>query len=91
MLALGSPEGLSASARKQPASSPTPGALAGRMGVQGGDHLVSFPVAEATGPHPGLPSAWSLRVTQKPRGHQAGGGQCGGSRMRKERMKGLSR
>lgn len=33
MLALGSPEGLSASARKVVASSPTPGALAGCMGV----------------------------------------------------------
>lgn len=33
MLALGSPEGLSASARKGVASSPTPGALAGCMGV----------------------------------------------------------
>lgn len=34
-----------------------------------------------------LPEA--LGVTQKPRGQQAGGGQCGGTGRRKDRMKGL--
>ena len=67
-------------------SSPTTGALAVSMEGQGRSHPVSFSVAEATGPHPGLPEACSLRVTQKPRGHQAGGGRCGGTGAKKERM-----